>query len=131
MAEIEGLRVLVVEDSPVVEMALCDMLQDLGCVLIGPPPNMATALDSIEKAQFDVAIIDLNIRGTKSFSLLRALDEKGIPFLISSRYADWTMPEDWLSRPRLSKSFSATLLKKKLSQVFNQGSTESRKSPSE
>ena len=115
--ELHGLRVLLVEDSPVVAMATEDMLDQIGCVTVGPAANMATALELVENGEFDAAIIDMNIRGTKTFSLLKILDRRQFPYLISSGYADWTMPEEWTDRPRLPKPFGAELLRYKLTEL--------------
>ena len=112
-----GLRVLLVEDSPVVAMATEDMLGDIGCATVGPAANMATALELAENGEFDAAIIDVNIRGTKTFSLLKILDRRHIPYLISSGYADWTMPDEFTDRPRLPKPFGAELLRQKLTEL--------------
>ena len=114
---IMGLRVLLVEDSPVVAMATEDMLGNMGCVTVGPAANMATALELAENGEFDAAIIDVNIRGTKTFSLLKILDRRRIPYLISSGYADWTMPDEFTDRPRLPKPFGAELLLQKLTEL--------------
>lgn len=112
-----GLRVFVVEDSPVVAMATEDMLDEIGCITVGPAADMATALELAENGEFDAAIVDINIRGTKTFSLLKILDRRQIPYLISSGYADWTMPKEWTDRPRLPKPFGADLLRQKLTEL--------------
>ena len=117
MAELEGLRVLLVEDLPVVAMATGQMLEELGCVTVGPAPNFAAALELIEAGEYDAAIVDLNIRGEKSFRLLKLLDERQVPYLISSGYADWSMPEDRVDRPRLPKPFGSDLLRLKLEEL--------------
>jgi CheY-like chemotaxis protein len=117
MAELKGLRVLVVEDSPVVAMATGGMLEDLGCVTVGPAPNFAAAIELIEAGGYDAAIVDLNIRGEKSFRLLKLLDERQIPYLIASGYADWSMPDEWAGKPRLPKPFGVHLLKLKLEEL--------------
>ncbi len=63
MSNLRGLRILVIEDSPVVAMSLCEMLEDLERVVAMTAPNMATAVGAIENAGSDAAIVDLNIRG--------------------------------------------------------------------
>ena len=112
------LRILVVEDSPVIAMATEDMLRAFGHMPLGPVGNMADALASVENEEMDAAIVDLNIRGTKVFSLLSILERRGIPFLIVSGYADWKMPNEWARRPRLQKPFSETQLRDKLTDVL-------------
>jgi len=113
-----GLRILIVEDSPVIALATEDMLRAFGYVPLGPAGNMASALELAESEEMDAAIVDLNIRGTKSFTLLSILDRRDVPFLIISGYADWKMPEEWSGRPRLQKPFSETQLQAKLTEIL-------------
>ncbi len=113
-----ALRILIVEDSPVIALAAEDMLRAFGYVPLGPVGNMADALALAENEDMDAAIIDLNIRGTKAYSLLSILTKRNIPFLIISGYADWKMPDEWAGRPRLQKPFSETQLRDKLTDIF-------------
>ncbi len=115
-----GLRVLVIEDSPVIAMATAHMLRTLGHIPLGPAGNMTTATALVGSEKMDAAIVDLNIRGTKAFSLLSVLNNRGIPFLIASGYADWNMPEEWLGRVRLQKPFSEAQLQAKLTEIMQE-----------
>ena len=112
-------RILVVEDSPVVAIAIEEMLHELGHTVLGPAGNMATALELAENEEMDAAIVDLNIRGTKAYSLLKILEIQDITFLLASGYADWTMPAEWENRPRLHKPFSTSQLKAKLGELLS------------
>jgi DNA-binding NtrC family response regulator len=101
------------------------MLQAFGTLTIGPFGNIAAALNAAENEELDVAIVDLNIRGAKAFSLFSALDRRQIPFIIASGYADWTMPEEWHDRTRLHKPFSELQFRAKLHEVLRgDGSNE-------
>lgn len=98
-------------------MATGDMLEDLGCITVGPAPNFAAANELIESEGLDAAIVDMNIRGVKCFPLLKQLDDHKVPYLISSGYADWSMPDEWANRPRLPKPFGINLLRLKLEEL--------------
>jgi CheY-like chemotaxis protein len=113
-APLDGRRILVVEDSPVVAVACEDMLRDMGCVVIGPATNMAAALQLATEEQLDGAIVDINIRGGKAFPVLKILAGRGVPFLLASGYADWSMPEEWRECPRMAKPYSPNLLRESL-----------------
>jgi DNA-binding NtrC family response regulator len=113
-AILEGRRILIVEDSPVVAQACQDMLTDMGCIVVGPATNMATALQLATDEALDGAIVDINIRGGKAFPVLKILDGRGVPFLLASGYADWSMPEEWQEHPRLAKPYSPNLLRESL-----------------
>jgi CheY-like chemotaxis protein len=102
----KGKRILVVEDSPVVGPFTADLLTDLGCEVVGPAPTMAAARELVEERAFDAAIMDVHIRGERVFPLCELLEERGIPFVLTSGYADWTMPDKWRDRPRLQKPYT-------------------------
>ena len=114
-----GRRVLVVEDSPVVAEAAGDMLRDMGCVVVGPATTMAPALEMAGEEALDAAIVDLNIRGGKAFPVLRILRDRSVPFLLTSGYADWSMPEEWQGQPRLAKPYTPNQLRESLLQLLS------------
>jgi CheY-like chemotaxis protein len=100
-----GRRVLIVEDSPVVGPFTVDLLQELGCIPIGPAPTLHMARELIESGDFDAAVIDVHIRGERSFALCETLEAQQIPFVLTSGYADWQVPDRWAGRPRLYKPY--------------------------
>lgn len=117
-AKLASRRILVVEDSPVIGIVLQDMLQDFGCVVVGPAGNMAVALELSAGKELDAAILDINIRGGKIYPVATTLAERGIPFLLASGYADWTLPPEFEDRPRLVKPFSPEEVEGKLAALF-------------
>ena len=111
---LEGRRILIVEDSPVVATACENMLRDMDCVPVGPATNMAAALQLAADEQLDGAVVDINIRGDKAFPVLKILADRAVPFLLASGYADWSMPAEWQAHPRLAKPYSQHLLRDSL-----------------
>jgi len=96
----------VVEDSPVVAPFTADVLDDLGCDVIGPAPTMAAARKLVDGERFDAAILDVHIRGERVFPLCEVLAARDVPFMLTSGYGDWQMPERWQDRPRLQKPYT-------------------------
>ena len=82
-----------------------DILDDLGFEVVGPAPNMAVARELMDGEPLDAAIMDVHIRGERVFPLCELLEAKGVPFLITSGYGDWQIPEKWEDRPRLHKPY--------------------------
>lgn len=95
-----------------------DLLIDLGCEVVGPAPNMAAARELVEAGGFDAALMDIHIRGERVFPLCEMLDARGIPFVLTSGYADWHMHEKWQDRPRLHKPYTVEQVEKTLSAVL-------------
>ncbi len=117
-SELHGRRVLVVEDSPVVAEACDGMLRDMGVEVVGPATNMAAALQLSTEEELDAAIVDINIRGDKAFPVLRILHDRGVTFLLTSGYADWSMPEEWQGQPRLAKPYTPNQLRESLLELL-------------
>ena len=115
---LDGRRILVVEDSPIIAEDTEQMIRTLGGFVVGPAQNMATALQLAEKEEMDAAVVDINIRGGKAFSVLSILDGRGIPFLLTSGYANWAMPDEWQERPRLPKPYSDVALREQLERLL-------------
>ena len=104
---LKGRRILVVEDSPVVGPFTAELLEELGCEVVGPAPNMAAARELLESDEkIDAAMMDVHIRGERVFPLCDAVADRGVPFVLTSGYADWQMPDKWKDRPRLSKPYT-------------------------
>jgi CheY-like chemotaxis protein len=117
-ASLSGKRILVVEDSPVVAPFTADVLGELGCEVVGPAPNMAAARELIEGEAIDGALMDVHIRGERVFPLCDLLESRAVPFILTSGYADWQIPEKLESRPRLQKPYTIEQVEKALAKLL-------------
>ncbi|HLL59345.1 MAG TPA: response regulator, partial [Allosphingosinicella sp.] len=66
MAE-RRLRILIVEDEMLVAMNIEDMLLDLGHEVAGLAGRLEPALALAQEANFDAAMLDVNLAGQPSF----------------------------------------------------------------
>lgn len=96
-----------------------DLLAELGYNVIGPAPNIATARQLIETEQFDAAVMDVHIRGERVFPMCEMLDAKGVPFVLTSGYADWQVPDKWADRPKLIKPYKIADVEDALGGLFD------------
>ena len=80
------LRILVVEDEPLVAIMLEDALQDFGYQVVGPVENLKAAIQIAGSEQLDAAVLDINIDGMISDAVADKLMARGIPFLFVSGY---------------------------------------------
>ena len=86
MSEFGALRVLVVEDEPVVAMCLEDILDALGCVPVGPVGRLSEGLALATSEMLDAAILDINLAGERSTPIAEVLRGRGVPFAFASGY---------------------------------------------
>ncbi len=109
-----GCRVMVVEDEFLVAMLLENILQDEGVIIVGPFGRVLPAIEAAERAELDLAVLDVNVAGEKIHPVAEALSRRGVPFLLLSGYGAAAAPDhpDW---PVCSKPFDRKALLKRLS----------------
>jgi DNA-binding NtrC family response regulator len=99
-------RILVVEDEAMISMLLEDMVLDCGGEIVGPVARFDDALELAHRAEFGVAVLDLNLNGTLSYPIAEVIRERGIPVIFATGYG----PDGVLDRlgecPTLQKPFS-------------------------
>lgn len=106
MNDFSSLQALIVEDEGGVALLLEDMLEDLGCEVVGSVARLSAAFEAAQRATFNFAILDVNVAGEQSFPFARVLLDRGIPFVFSSGYGQEGLPSD-LDRQRvLTKPFA-------------------------
>jgi CheY-like chemotaxis protein len=99
------LRVLVVEDEMLVAMNIEDMLLDLGHEVAGLAGRLLPALTLAREAEFDAAMLDVNLAGETSFPVADILLERSIPFLFATGYGLQGIEESYRGHPVLQKPF--------------------------
>ena len=98
-------RVLVVEDEVIVGMLLEDMLGELGCEVAAMSTRLEEALQLARTLDIDLAILDVNLRGTQSFPVAEVLAARGVPFLFATRYGATILIPPYSGTPTLQKPF--------------------------
>ena len=108
VAVLAGKRVLVVEDEAAISMLLEDMLFDFGCEVVGPAARLAAAVELARSAEFDIAILDVNLAGEPIYPVAETLIERGLPFVFSTGYGGAGIKEPFRDRPVVQKPFGQT-----------------------
>lgn len=83
---LQGKRVLVVEDEPIVAMMVEDMLADLGVAVVGPATTLEEALSLARADRLDAAVLDVNLNGERSAPVAAVLQSRGVPFVFATGY---------------------------------------------
>lgn len=105
MADLKGLRVLVVEDEMMVSMLIEDMLGDLGCEVVGPASRIEEAVALVGGKAIDCAVLDVNLGGQPIFPVADLLRQKGAPFAFVTGYGDAGLRDADRGTPVLQKPF--------------------------
>ena len=108
------LRVLVVEDEPLIGMDIEDAVEGLGHEVVGPITELDEALDLATIAALSCAILDINILGGNSYPVADMLLKREVPVLLLSGYREETLPVRLHEEARLPKPFTGAELDKEI-----------------
>ncbi|HEY8189080.1 MAG TPA: response regulator [Micavibrio sp.] len=100
---LSGLRVLVVEDEPMLAFVFKTMLEDAGGEVVGPANRIQSALDLIHNNGFDCAIMDVRLDGQTAYPLAKELTQRRIPFVFITGNSADTLPSEYQHKPMLLK----------------------------
>ena len=112
---LSGRRVLVVEDESLVAMLLETILEDMGCLPVGPASTVEEGLAmAVDGERLDAALLDVNVAGREVFPIADALRERGVPFVFSTGYGEGGLPDDWRGHPTVQKPFTENAIREAL-----------------
>jgi DNA-binding response OmpR family regulator len=107
-------RILVVEDEYLIRMLLEDMVADLGHDVAAAVGTIAEARELASTADFQAAILDVNLDGEQIFPVADILAERGLPFAFITGYGEGSLPDAYRGRPALPKPFQIAQLESTL-----------------
>jgi CheY-like chemotaxis protein len=113
-AALRAKRILVVEDELMIRMLLEDMLAELGCTVAAAAARLDEALELAQTADFDIAILDVNLGGQPIMPVADILAARGTPFVFATGYGERGLPNNHRDRPALKKPFQLGSLKRAL-----------------
>lgn len=104
--------ILVVEDEVLTAMDMAQQLKSAGYTVIGPAGTIDLARKALATARPDLALLDSNVRGEKSWDLAADLMRDGVPVVFCTGYEKLDgLPEGLEACPKVTKPFvSADLL---------------------
>lgn len=117
-SSINGLRAFVVEDETLVAIFLEDLLEELGCTVVGSAAQVPRALDLVESLRPDIAIIDINLAGEVAYPVAEVLHRHRIPFIFATGYGDGLLHPSWRHCPVIQKPYQKSDLQRAMAQVL-------------
>lgn len=122
---LHGRRVLVVEDETMIAMLVEDMLDELGCAVVGPAHALDVALALAKtETDLDAALLDVNLAGQSVFPVADALRAKGVPAVFSTGYGEVGLKGHYRDAPVLQKPFRAGDLERALTAALGAAQAE-------
>jgi DNA-binding response OmpR family regulator len=101
------LSILIVEDEPLIAMMLEDFLQELGHRVAAIAESVEGALARVEAGGFDIAILDVHLRGgATSWPVADRMAAAGLPFILATGGHLDPPPARHAGAPVLGKPFT-------------------------
>ena len=97
------LRALIVEDEGLIAMLIEDFLLEMGFSEVATATSLKEGLRSAREGRFDVAVLDVNLRGERSDEIAAMLIERGVPFTFTTGYGRAGLSEDFSGLPVATK----------------------------
>ena len=115
-----GASILVVEDDAFIAMGIKAMLQDSGCMVLGPLASVSAALAMLEVQQPAAVLLDLKLADGLATPIAAVLTARGVPFALLTGM-DGTEIEAALSfTPRLGKPFGSHEVEETLRRLLSE-----------
>jgi DNA-binding response OmpR family regulator len=83
---LQNIRVLIVEDDPIIGLDLSETIAAAGALVLGPAHDVRSALTLIESSRVDAAVLDHVIVGGNSQPIADLLVRRGVAFLFHTSH---------------------------------------------
>ena len=112
-------NVLIVEDEPLISMMLEDVLDALGHKVVGVCDSVPDALARVEEGGFDLAILDVNLKGDQIWPVADRLNELGIRLIIATGGHVEAPPEAHAGATQLSKPYALDAVPRAIAEAMS------------
>jgi CheY-like chemotaxis protein len=116
-----GLKILVVEDEALIAMEVEEMVAAMGAEVVGAFSRVPDALAALERETVAGAILDIQLDGDTTLSLVDVLLERECPILFVTGGAAESIPENYRQLPRVRKPFNQVDFERSAKSVFGVG----------
>jgi DNA-binding response OmpR family regulator len=95
-----------------------DMLEELGCRVAAEAGDIEEAAKLARSADFDLAILDVNVRGKLITPVAELIRARRCPIIFATGYGSAGLPEEFRDFPALPKPYQLEALAKAIDSVI-------------
>jgi DNA-binding response OmpR family regulator len=104
------LRVLIVEDEPMISMYLEEIVEETVPAIVTIKSSVKTTRQVIAEP-FHLALLDVDVTDGKTYEIAKTLDDRRIPFVFISGALNQHFPDELLDAPFIKKPFTELQIK--------------------
>jgi DNA-binding response OmpR family regulator len=116
---LNGLRLLLIEDDPVIAMELDELIRSLGAEVVGPFSRLAPALAAVSREIIAGAVLDVRLDGETTIPIIEVLLDRSKPMLLVTGGGPDALPERYLGTARLDKPFEPAEFEHLATSIFS------------
>lgn len=106
-ATLADVRILIVEDEPLIAVMIEEFVQELGCQFCQTASTAHAAMKAMETVAPDVVILDVTLAGgAPNFEVADDLAFRDVPFVFCTGHDPDIVPDRYRNRPFVAKPFS-------------------------
>ena len=117
--EVRELSLFLVEDEALIRMMIVQMIEELGHRVVAEAGSVGEALPLAETAEFDLALLDVNLAGESIAPVAITIERRGLPFLFVTGYSPAALPGPFSGSFVLRKPFPIAILKRAIDDRLN------------
>jgi DNA-binding response OmpR family regulator len=102
------LSVLVVED-----------VEELGCRVVAEAGDVEEGATLAQSANFDLAILDVNLRGKLITPVAESIKARGLPIIFATGYGSEGVPKEFWDLPAIAKPYRLETLAAMIEKVMH------------
>jgi CheY-like chemotaxis protein len=100
---LEGKRILVVEDHPVIAEMLCSALRNAGAAPVGPAATSDDAINLAARETLDGVLLDVELQQSNGVKVAEYLRARRVPFVLLTGYDEASLHPELRGAPYLGK----------------------------
>jgi CheY-like chemotaxis protein len=116
-------RILLLDDEPLIAMMMEEWLTELDCETAGPAHTVRDALDLLDGAALDGAILDVTLVNEDCYPVAEALKGRGVPFAFATGHGPGGVDQRFRTALVLSKPFSFESVKGIIAKLLDKPAT--------
>lgn len=110
-------RIMVIEDNTFLALALEETLAHLGHRVTASAQRLDQALQLVEQAEFDCAIVDVDLHGQDAFPLLDRLRQRAIRYVLATGLPLSEIPEHYRRDVLVTKPYDVNELERAIARA--------------
>ena len=119
MSALQGLSILLLEDSFLVAVDCEAILTELGAAQVHIASTLAEARDILSRARIDFVLLDIDLGQETGTPLAGLLAQRGVPFVIATGYGDDVLRDELLAgRLVIFKPYTAEGLERTIGEAL-------------